>query len=89
LTEEKRIIIRRMTDINLAYCASYGKLTAEEVNAATKQKLETHKDGGYTVLYCASQICGIEVVEAIINKEVDVNGLSGDVSIVIIIYYLS
>jgi hypothetical protein len=74
------------TDVNLAERAIDGNLTVEEVNAATKEKLEDDKTvGGSTVLYWASYKCGIEVVEAIINKGVDVNQLSS-VSIVIIIY---
>jgi hypothetical protein len=76
------------TDINLALRALVGKLTVKEVNDATKEKVEEDiKYNGSTVLFCASRWCGIEVVEAIINKGVDVNQLS-DVSIVITIYYL-
>jgi hypothetical protein len=76
------------TDVNLAKRAIEGKLTVEEVNAATKETtLETDERFGLTVLCCASLECGTEVVEAIINKGVDINGLSGIVSIVIIIYY--
>jgi hypothetical protein len=78
----------KSTDVNLAVRAWEGKLTVEEVNGVTKEKLETDKDGRCTVLYWVSLRCGIEVVEAIINKGVDVNQLSGPVSIVIIIYYL-
>jgi hypothetical protein len=77
------------TDVNLAECAWGGMLTVEEVNAATKKMLEDDKFVGCTVLYWASYNCGIEAVEAIINKGVDVNQLSEYVSIVIIIYYLS
>jgi hypothetical protein len=70
--------------VNLAERAFSGKMTISEVNKATKQKLETDMNiYGYKVLYCASCSCGIDVVEAIINKGVDVNGLSGDVSIII------
>jgi hypothetical protein len=77
-----------MTSINLAQRASEGKLTVEEVNRATKEKLETDKDKyGFMVLFRASDNCGIEVVEAIINKGVDVNQLS-NASIVNTIYYL-
>jgi hypothetical protein len=77
----------KSTDVNLAQRALSGKLTVSEVNAATKEKLETDKSRrGSTVLYWASCTCRIEVVEAIINKGVDVNQLSGDVSI---IYFLS
>jgi hypothetical protein len=73
---------------NLAERAYDGRLAVEEVNAATKEKLEEEKDEhGNNVLYCASCNCGIEVVEAILDKGVDVNGLSR-VSIVIIMYVL-
>jgi hypothetical protein len=74
-----------MTDINLSHRAYKGELTVEEVNAATKEKLETDKYGGYTVLYCASWKCGIEVVEAILDKKVNIDE-SSDVSIVVGIY---
>jgi hypothetical protein len=72
-----------MTDINLADFAYDGELTVEEVNEATKEKLEEDKDQyGNTVLYCASYKCGIDVVEAILDKGVNIDGLS-DVSIVV------
>jgi hypothetical protein len=74
-----------MTDINLAHLACRGELTVEEVNAATKEKLEEDKGGGYSVLYWASYNCGIAVVEAVLNKKVNIDGLS-DVSIVVGIY---
>jgi hypothetical protein len=77
-----------MTDINLAERALSGKLTVEEVIGATKEKLEGDKDSfGYTVLYWASVKCGMEIVEAILDKNVNVDGLSGHVSIVVVIYY--
>jgi hypothetical protein len=69
-----------MTDINLAQRAFEGKLTVEEVNAATKEKLEEDK-----VLYWASRNCPTEVVEAILDKNVNIDGLS-TVSIVVIYY---
>jgi hypothetical protein len=76
-----------MTDINLAYRAYYGQLTVEEVNEATKEKLEEDKDEyGNTVLYWASCECGIEVVEAILDKNVNIDGLSY-VNIVVVTYY--
>jgi hypothetical protein len=75
-----------MTDINLAQRAFEGKLTVEEVNAATKEKLEEDKLYGFTVLYRASAKCGIEVVEAILDKNVNIDGLSR-VSIVVVMYY--
>jgi hypothetical protein len=66
-----------MTDINLAERASEGKLTVEEVNGATKEKLEEDKASlGYTVLHWASWRCPIDVVEAILNKNVNIDGLS-------------
>jgi hypothetical protein len=74
-----------MTSSNLAQRAFYGKLTVEEVNRATKEKLETDKDGGYTVLYCASYNCGIEVVEAILDKNVNIDVQSGYVSLWVIL----
>jgi hypothetical protein len=51
-------------------------LTVEEVNTATKEKLEDDKYVGCMVLYLASWNCGIEVVEAILNKKVNIDGLS-------------
>jgi hypothetical protein len=75
-----------MTDINLAERALERKLTVEEVNASTKEKLETDKEDGNTVLYWASEKCPIEVVEAILDKNVNINGLSR-VSIVVVTYY--
>jgi hypothetical protein len=76
-----------MTDINLAEHAWEGKLTVEEVNGATKEKLEEDKYVGYSVLFWASRECGIEAVEAILDENVNIDGLSGHVSIVVVIYY--
>jgi hypothetical protein len=76
-----------MTDINLAQRAFEGKLTVEEVNAATKDKLENDKYSACTVFYYASTGCRIEVVEAILDKKVNIDGFSGHVSIVVGIYY--
>jgi hypothetical protein len=64
-----------MTTINLVKRARDGELTVEEVNAATKEKLEEDK-----VLYWASSYCGLEVVEAILDKNVNIDGLSTNVS---------
>jgi hypothetical protein len=76
-----------MTSINLAECAFEGKLTVEDVNRATKEKLEEDKDSrGRNVLYCSIAKCGIEVVEAILNKNFNINK-SLDVSIVVVTYY--
>jgi hypothetical protein len=76
-----------MTSVNLAERAWEGKLTVEDVNHATKEKLEEKDEYGYTVLNNASYKCPIEVVEAILEKNVNIDGLSGDVSIVVGIYY--
>jgi hypothetical protein len=72
-----------MTSVNLAERAYLKELTVEEVNAATKEKLEKDDYGG-TVLYWASYKCGIKVVEAILDKKVNIDGLS---SVSIGIYY--
>jgi hypothetical protein len=65
-----------MTDIDLAKRAIEGKLTVEEVNVTTKEKLEEDKHNGNTVLWWASVFCSIEVIEAILNKNVNIDGLS-------------
>jgi hypothetical protein len=70
-----------MTSTNLAERAWEGNLTVEEVNRATKEKLEEDKYFEYTVIYYGSRECPIEVVEAILDKGVDIDGLSGPVSI--------
>jgi hypothetical protein len=75
-----------ITNVNLAERASAGKLTVEEVKAVTKEKLEEKDSIGCTVLYWASCYCGIEVVEAILSKKVNIDGLS-DVSIGVGTYY--
>jgi ankyrin repeat protein len=62
--------------INLAQRAREGNLTIEEVTTTTKEKLEDDKQYGCTALYFASRKCPVEVVEAILDKEVDINGLS-------------
>jgi hypothetical protein len=65
-----------MTSTNLAQRAYRGELTVEEVNTATNEKLEDDKYVGCMVLYLASWNCGIEVVEVIPNKKVNIDGLS-------------
>jgi hypothetical protein len=72
-----------MMSINLAVRAKEGRLTVEEVNATTKDKLEVKDYIGITVLVWASQNCPIEVIEAILDKGVNIDGLS-IVNIVII-----
>jgi hypothetical protein len=70
-----------MTDINLTKLALHGQLTVEEVNRATKEKLEEEKTwDGCTVLYWSSCRCPINVVEAILDKNVNIDGLSTNVS---------
>jgi hypothetical protein len=75
-----------MTAINLAHRAFEDRLTVEEVRGATKEKLEEKDEDENTVLYWASWKCPIEVVEAILDKNVNIDGLSGFVSIVVIYY---
>jgi ankyrin repeat protein len=53
------------------------KLTVQEVNRITKEELERDKNSfGNTVLYCATYGCPIEVVEAILDKGVNIDGLT-------------
>jgi hypothetical protein len=74
----------KQQEVNLAEHAFHGKLTVKEVNAATKEKLEKDMTlTGDTVLVYASERCGIKVVEAILDKGVNIDGLSGHVSIVV------
>jgi hypothetical protein len=70
--------------INLAQRAYQRDLTVEEVNGTTKEKLE--ETYHYRkVLFLASSYCEIEVVEAILDKGVDINGLSKVLLLLIII----
>jgi ankyrin repeat protein len=65
------------TTINLAQRAWDAKLTLKEINTATKDKLDEEKDSlGFNVLLRASQNCTSEIVEAIINKGVNIDGLT-------------
>jgi hypothetical protein len=77
-----------MTSTNLAQRARYRTLTVAEVNVATKEKLEEDIYVGITVLYHASIRCGIDIVEAILDKNVNIDGLSGNVSIIIYYYIM-
>jgi hypothetical protein len=75
-----------MTSVHLAHRAFRGELTVEEVNEATKEKLEEDKYNGYTVLYNAScSYCRIEVVEAILDKKVNIDVQSGYVSLLVVL----
>jgi hypothetical protein len=76
-----------MTSINLAQRAEEGKLTVEEVKGATKERLEQDNYGGFMVLYCASLKCGIEIVEAILDKSVNIDGLSVVSIVVVVTHY--
>jgi hypothetical protein len=69
-----------MTTTNLEFRALNGKLTVEEVKGATKEKLEA-----YAVLYCSSSKCGVEVVEAILDKNVSIDVQSGYVSLFLVL----
>jgi hypothetical protein len=74
---------------NLAERACYEELTIEEVNRETKEKLEDNKYAGYRVLYWASAYCPVEVVEAILDKGVDIDAFSDvrNCCIVVTYYY--
>jgi hypothetical protein len=64
-------------NINLAYRAYYGRLTVEEVHLTKKETLDVDMTSdGYTVLHYATYKCPIEVVEAILDKGVNIDGLS-------------
>jgi ankyrin repeat protein len=70
-----------MISINLAERAFEGKLTVKEVNQATSQKLDTDRWGygaEFTVLCYSSYKCAMNVVEAILDKDVNVDGLSSN-----------
>jgi ankyrin repeat protein len=58
--------------------AFYRDLTVEEVNNASKEELQQDEFSGYTIVWCASGWCTVEVVEAILNKGIDINLLSKD-----------
>jgi hypothetical protein len=75
-----------MTTMNLAKRAYNGKLTVQQVNDATMEKLETDMWDGYSVLFRASQIGPIKVVEAILDKGINIDGFS-EVGIVVAAYY--
>jgi hypothetical protein len=59
---------------SLAVRAIEGKLTVEDIQQSTKQKLEEDRSiSGNSVLYCACWHSSIDVIEAILDKGVDVN----------------
>jgi hypothetical protein len=74
-----------MMDINLAQRAYDGELTVEEINGATKEKLENDKLYGSTLLCNATYKCPIEVVEAILDKNVNIDVQSGYVSLLVVL----
>jgi ankyrin repeat protein len=61
---------------NIARRALKGLLTVEEVNHVTKEKLETEFDDGWTTLYCATSGSSVDVVQAIIDRGVNINAFS-------------
>jgi ankyrin repeat protein len=62
---------------NPAELAHDGKLTVQDVQHLTKEKLETDKYLRCNVLYHVSAYCPTEVVEAVLDKGVHIDGLSG------------
>jgi ankyrin repeat protein len=68
---------KKMSSGNLATRAIQGTLKIKDIKRATKEKLETDFDeDGSTVLMCACSSCSVDVVEAILDKGIDVNTLS-------------
>jgi ankyrin repeat protein len=59
----------------LAEAAYKGTLTLSQVEATSKEDLQTGQYAGTTLLYWACGYCRVEIVEAILNKGVDVNQL--------------
>jgi ankyrin repeat protein len=50
-----------------------GIVSLEEINKATKDELEQHDEHGITLLYYACVQCNSDIVEAILEKNVNVN----------------
>jgi hypothetical protein len=57
------------------------EVTKEEINGATKEKLDELDAHGYTLLYSACKNSSIEIIETILDKDVDIDAQSGEVSI--------
>jgi ankyrin repeat protein len=57
----------------LAYRAITSKLTVEEVKCATLETLEKETWRGRSVLFCACSRCSPEIVEAVLDKGVDID----------------
>jgi hypothetical protein len=62
---------------NLSSLAFTSQLTLQDVKQATQEELEM-KDApdGRTLLYNASWACSVEIVEAILDRGVDIDGIS-------------
>jgi ankyrin repeat protein len=73
IQKEIRQTTTKMSKKNLAKKACDRELTVDEVNRADKKALEEERDDGYTVLLNASHFGLVDVVKAIVKKNVDVN----------------
>jgi ankyrin repeat protein len=62
---------------NLAKRAWDDELTLEDIKLADPIKIEQDTYIKRSVLYIASKRCSVDIVEAILDKGIDVNGLSG------------
>jgi ankyrin repeat protein len=54
------------------------KLTEEEIQLAPLEHLEEKGNGGGTVLYYSSRNCTLNIVQALVDRGVNINGLSKD-----------
>jgi ankyrin repeat protein len=59
--------------VNLAYD---GTLTVKQVNETDSAELKQMKQSEFTILFWACESCPVEVVQALLDKGLDVNELS-------------
>jgi hypothetical protein len=64
------------TTQNLASRIANGSLTIEDIKSAPKERLEEDTYQGFRVLYCSCQIAPVEIVEAILDRGVNINAIS-------------
>jgi ankyrin repeat protein len=68
-----------MVITEFAYLASRGRLTVEMVKEANINQLQQSRCAGFTTLYWASYSCPVEVVQALLDRGLDINETSGRV----------
>jgi ankyrin repeat protein len=61
---------------NYAQLAFEDKLTIAEIQHADKKRLDEDVYEGFTVLYHACGKCSVQIVQALLDREVDIDGLS-------------